>query len=102
MSEDIFNIEQGEDLEYNMDQKLYKEIKEFLEDDKIPETIQNDKETKKWKKFCTSYQVAEGILYRKAKWPNLTKVVKYGKTGPIIFLYHNDPLAEHLGTTKTL
>ena len=48
------------------------------------------------------YQVVEGILYRKAKWPKLTKVVKQGETAPIIYLYHNDPLAGHLGTTKTL
>ena len=47
------------------------------------------------------YQVVEGTLYRKAKWPKLTKVVKYGDTAPIIFLYHNDPLAGHLGVTKT-
>ena len=85
-----------------MDLKLYYNIKEFIEHDKLPETIDNSKKEKKWKKFCDLYQVTEGVLYRKAKWPNLTKVVKYGKTSPIIFLYHNDPLTEHLGATKTL
>src|ERR1043165_925265 len=84
-----------------MDQKLYQEIRQFLEKDKIPETVNNNKEEKKWRRLCTSYQVTEGILYRKAKWPHLTKVVKEGKTTPIIFLYHNDPLAGHLGATKT-
>ena len=44
----------------------------------------------------------ERVLYRKARWPNLTKVVKYRETSPIIFLYHNDLLTEHLGATKTL
>ena len=48
------------------------------------------------------YQVVEGALYRRAKWPKLTKVVKQGETAPIIYLYHNDPLTGHLGTTKTL
>ena len=48
------------------------------------------------------YQVIEEVLYRKAKWPRLTKVVKYGKTALIIYLYHNDLLARYLGITKTL
>ena len=30
-----------------MDQKLYQEIKQFLEEDKIPETVNNNKEKKK-------------------------------------------------------
>ena len=85
-----------------MDRKLYQEIRQFLEKDKIPETVNNDKEEKKWRRLCTSYQVTEGILYRKARWLNFTKVVKYGETSPIIFLYHNNPLAGHLGVTKTL
>ena len=73
-----------------MDLKLYQEIKQFLKEDKIPETVNNNKNKKKWRKFCISYQATEGVLYKKAKWPNLTKVVKYGDTAPIIFLYHND------------
>src|ERR1043165_8712104 len=84
-----------------MDQKLYQEIKQFLEEDKIPETVNNNKEEKKWRRLCISYQVTEGILYQKAKWPKLTKVVKQRDTVPIIFLYHNDLLAGHLGATKT-
>ena len=85
-----------------MDQKLYQEIKQFLEEDKIPETVNNSKEEKKWKKFCESYQAIEGVLYKKAKWPKLTKVVRYEETSLIIFLYHNDLLAGHLGAIKTL
>ena len=85
-----------------MNLKLYQEIKQFLEEDKISETISNNKEAKKWKRFCTSYQIAKGVLYKKAKWSKFAKVIKYGETGPIIFLYHNDPLAGHLGATKTL
>src|ERR1044071_1863184 len=85
-----------------MDLRLYRKIKQFLEEDKIPETVNNNKEKKKWRRLCTSYQVTEGTLYRKAKWPHLTKVVKEGETAPIIFLYHNNPLAGHLEATKTL
>ena len=85
-----------------MDQKLYQETKQFLEENKLPENVNNNKEEKKWRSWCMKYQVIEGVLYRKAKWPKLTKVVKQGETAPIIYLYHNDPLAGHLGTTKTL
>ena len=85
-----------------MERNLYQKIQQFLEEDKLPENISNNKEEKRWKRICTSYQVVEGILYRKAKWPKLTKVVKEGETAPIIFLYYNDPLAGHLGATKTL
>ena len=81
---------------------MYQEIKQFLKKDKIPETVNNRKEEKKWKRFCESYQEIEGVLYKKAKWPKLTKVVKYEETGLIIFLYHNNPIAGHLGATKTL
>ena len=85
-----------------MERDLYQKIQQFLEEDKLPPTVNNHKEEKKWKRICTSYQLIEGILYRKAKWPKLTKVVKVGETALIIFLYHNDPLAGHLGATKTL
>ena len=85
-----------------MDLKLYQETKQFLEEDKLPETVKNNKEEKKWRSWYMKYQVVEGILYRKARWPKLTKVVKQGETAPIIYLYHNNPLAGHLGTTKTL
>ena len=85
-----------------MNLKLYQEIKEFLKRDEIPEKVNSDKEIKKWKRFCIAYQATEGTLYWKAKWSTLTKVVKYGETDLIIFLYHNDPLAGHLGTTKIM
>ena len=85
-----------------MDLKLYQEIKQFLEEDKIPKIVNNAKEEKKWKRFCTLYQTIEGVLYKKVRWSKLTKVIKYGETNSIIFLYHNDPLAGHLEATKTL
>src|ERR1044072_3415222 len=85
-----------------MDLKLYQETQQFLEEDKLPGIINNNKEEKKWRRWCMKYQVVEGVLYRRAKWPKLTKVVKHGETAPIIYLYHNDPLARHLGITKTL
>ena len=85
-----------------MDLKLYQEIRQFLDKDELSETANNNKEEKKWRSFYTQYQVIEGVLYKKARWPNLTRIVKYGNTAPIIFLYHNDPLAEHLGAIKTL
>src|ERR1043165_9910835 len=85
-----------------MERSLYQEIVQYLSEEKVPQRINNNKEKKKWRNFCTRYQVVEEILYRKAKWPKLTKVVKQGETAPIIYLYHNDPLAGHLGTTKTL
>ena len=85
-----------------MNQKLYQEIKQFLEEDKIPETVNNSKEEKKQKKFCESYQAIERVFYKKVRWLKLAKVVKYEETSPIIFLYYNDLLAEHLGAIKTL
>src|ERR1044072_998434 len=85
-----------------MERNLYQRIQQFLEEDKLSQTVNNHKEEKKWRRICTFYQLIEGILYRKAKWPKLTKVVKQGETAPIIYLYHNDPLAGHLGATKTL
>jgi len=85
-----------------MKEDLYQQTVQYLTQGKIPEKINNNKEEKKWKGWCTKYQVVEGVFYRKAKWPKLTKVVKYEETAPIIYLYHNDLLAGHLGTTKTL
>ena len=85
-----------------MDLKLYNETRDFLEYDKIPETINNNRKEKKWRRWYTKYQIVEGDLFRRAKWPRLTKVVKYEETAAIIYLYHNDPLAGYLGTTKTL
>ena len=75
-----------------MDPKLYQETKQFLEEDKLPETVNNNKEEKKWRSWCMKYQVVEGVLYRRAKWPKLTKVVKYGETASIIYLYIWEPL----------
>ena len=85
-----------------MERVLHQEITQYLLQRKIPQRINSNREEKKWKKFYEAYQIIEDTLYRKARWPNLIWVVKEGETAPIIFLYHNDPLAGHLGVTKTL
>src|ERR1043165_4655309 len=83
-----------------MEHQLYQDVRQYLRDETTPPQVDNLRTLKKWKNFCKHYQLVNQILYRETKWSSLTKVVKEGETAPLIFLYHNDPLAGHLGTTK--
>src|ERR1044072_4567087 len=85
-----------------MEHQLYQDVHQYLQNEAIPPQVDNPRTLKKWKNFCKHYQLVNQILYRKTKWSPLAKVIKEGETTPLIFLYHNDPLAGHLGTTKVV
>ena len=85
-----------------MEHQLYQNVHQYLQNEILPPQV-NDKQTlKKWQNFCKSYHLVNQVLYRKTKWSPFTKVIKKGETAPLIFLYHNDPLAGYLGTTKVM
>src|ERR1044072_6989196 len=48
------------------------------------------------------FQIVDKKLFKINKWKERTKVLQQGETEPIIFLYHNDPIAGHFGSAKTL
>src|ERR1044072_8507753 len=85
-----------------MEHQLYQNVHQYLQDEIIPPQINDQRNLKKWKNFCKPYHLVNQVLYRKTKWSPLTKVIKRGETASLIFLYHNDPLAGHLGTTKVM
>ena len=85
-----------------MEHQLYQNVHQYLQDETLPLHVTDKRTLKKWENFCKPYRLVNQILYRKTKWSPLTKVVKKGETAPLIFLYHNDPLAGHLGTTKVM
>ena len=85
-----------------MKHQLYKEIQNFLRDESTPSQVVDKKTLKKWENFCKPYHLVNQVLYRKTRWLPLTKVIKRGETAPLIYLYHNDPLAGHLGITKVM
>ena len=85
-----------------MESQLYQEIRNYLQNETIPTQVTNNRILKRWKNFCKLYHQINQVLYRKTKWSPLTKVIKRGETAPLIYLYHNDPLAEHIGTTKVM
>ena len=85
-----------------MEHQLYQNVHQYLQNETTPPQVTNKRAFKKWKNFCKPYHLVNQVLYRKTKWSHLTKVIKKGETAPLIYLYHNDPLAGHLGTTKVM
>src|ERR1044071_9046001 len=85
-----------------MEPQLYQKIQNYFQNDIVPPQAIDKKALKKWKNFCKLYHLVNQVLYRKTKWSPLTKVIKKEETTPLIYLYHNDPLARHLGTTKVM
>src|ERR1044072_779532 len=85
-----------------MEYQLYQNVHQYLQSETIPPQVIDQRTFKKWKNFCKPYHLVNQVLYRKTKWSSLTKVIKRGETAPLIFLYHNDLLAGHLGTTKVM
>ena len=53
------------------------------------------------KKSNRKFELIGEELYRKAKGGTMAKVLQKGQTEPILFLFHNDPTAEHFGANKT-
>src|ERR1044071_10512768 len=85
-----------------MEPQLYQEIQNYLQSNVIPPQANDKRTLRKWENFCKPYHLVNQDLYRKTKWSPLTKVIKKGETALLIFLYHNDLLAGHLGTTKVM
>src|ERR1043165_3240434 len=85
-----------------MELQLYQEIQDYLQSNVIPSQVNDKRALRKWENFCKPYHLVNQNLYRKTKWSPLTKVIKRGETAPLIYFYHNDPLAGHLETTKVM
>src|ERR1043165_5393481 len=85
-----------------MEHQLYQNVRQYLQDEITPPQVIDQQALKRWKNLCKHYRLIDQVLYRETKWSPLTKVIKEGETASLIFLYHNDPLAGHLGTTKVV
>src|SRR5688572_20944261 len=85
-----------------MDRLQYHQIKQFLQNETMPAYRETKMQQRQWKNICKKFQLIEGQLFKLNKWKKATKVLQQGKTEPIIYLYHNDPIARHFGANKTL
>ena len=85
-----------------MDHQQYQEIKEVVEQGKIPEWAVTERQQKKFKALSDRYQVIQNKLYitlKEGRTP--IPVIREGETTKYLYLFHNDPTAGHLGTQKT-
>ena len=85
-----------------MNVQLYDEVVEWLEKEKLPTDRTTTQQKRSFKNFCKPFQLIEGRLMKKTKWSDPVKVVKQGEEDALLFLYHDDPTAGHLGEKKIM
>src|ERR1043165_6244246 len=85
-----------------MNPQLYDEVVGWLEKKKLPTDRITTHQKSSFKNFCRPFQLIEGRLMRKTKWSDPIKVIKQGEEGALLYLYHDDPTAGHLGEKKMM
>ena len=85
-----------------MNNLLFDEVVTWLDKGILPKDRVTAQQKRSFKNFCKPFMLVEGRLMRKTKWNEPVRVIRQGEEGPLLFLYHDDLTAEHLGEKKVL
>jgi len=85
-----------------MDKNFYKQIVDFLEEEKYPEDRITIKDQKRWKTLCSKFFWKEDILWRWKGQNKAVRVLTEDQFYPLMYMFHDAPTAGHISTKKIL
>ena len=83
-----------------MENQEYQEVLNYLQNDETPYRLRTEQQRKKFRNFCKVFEEVEGKLFKKNKFGLDQQVVTVDKVEGLLYLYHDDPIAGHLGANK--
>ncbi len=85
-----------------MDKNFYKQIVDFLEEEKYPEDRITIKDQKRWKTLCSKFFWKEDILWRWKGQNKAVRVLTEDQFYPLMYMFHDAPTAGHISAKKIL
>src|ERR1044071_8150562 len=83
-----------------MEPQEYKRVLRYLQDNEIPYHLRIEQQRKKFRNFCKVFIEIEGKLFKKNKFGLDRQVIQKENVEALLYLYHDDPVASHLGVNK--
>src|ERR1043165_4973246 len=83
-----------------MEPEEYRRITRYLRDDEMPYHLKTEQQKKKFRNYCKVFEEIEGKLFKKNKFGLNRQVITIEHVEALLYLYHDDPVAGHLGANK--
>src|ERR1044071_3302480 len=83
-----------------MENQEYQRILKYLRDNETPHHLKTEQQKKKFRNYCKVFEEIEGKLFKKNKFGLNRQVITIEHVEALLYLYHDDPVAGHLGANK--
>src|ERR1044072_3288104 len=83
-----------------METPEYNKILKYLQSDEVPHQLRTKQQRKKFRNFCKVFVEIEGKLFKKNQFGLDRQVIQKENVEALLYLYHDDPVAGHLGANK--
>src|ERR1044071_1907148 len=83
-----------------MERQEYQKVLKYLQDNELPYHLKTEQQKKKFRNFCKVFEEVEGKLFKINKFGLDRQVVTTDRVEALLCLFHDDPVAGHLGSNK--